>query len=81
MNDKKIEFETALNELEEITSKLSGGDLPLKESIRLYERGIELKKICKEKLGEATNKIKILKDEDEEITEEDFEIEEGRDNK
>ncbi len=84
MGDKKqkknIEFEQALKELEEITSRLAGGDLSLKESLKLYERGINLKKICKDKLGKAANRIKILKDSDGELKEEDFNIKDQPDN-
>ena len=43
-------FEQALKELETIVSRLEDGDVPLEESIRIYERGEALKKHC-EKFG------------------------------
>lgn len=46
-------FEELLKELEEIVSALEKGDLTLEESIKKYERGMELAKLCTEKLESA----------------------------
>jgi exodeoxyribonuclease VII small subunit len=53
-------FEAALKRLEEIVQALEKGELPLEESLRLYEEGIGLTRICHEKLEEAEGKIAIL---------------------
>ncbi len=53
-------FEAALSELENIVKKLSSGELPLEESIKLFERGVVLSKYCNKKLEEAESKINIL---------------------
>ncbi|TGL62735.1 exodeoxyribonuclease VII small subunit [Leptospira ognonensis] len=61
MTDKKsISFEDALRELEDIAEKLEKGQLSLEESIKAYEKGMELKKICSDRLTEAEAKIEFL---------------------
>ena len=51
--EKDVSFEEALNELEQIAEKLERGQLTLEDSIKAYERGMDLKKICTERLKEA----------------------------
>lgn len=46
-------FEELLKELEEIVKELENGSLSLEESIKKYQRGIELSALCKEKLLSA----------------------------
>lgn len=53
-------FEAALKQLEEIVQKLEKGDLPLEESLTLYEEGIRLSRLCHAKLEEAEGKIEML---------------------
>lgn len=48
-----VKFEELLKELEQIVLDLEKGDLSLEESLKKYQRGIELSKLCKEKLEEA----------------------------
>lgn len=57
---KQISFEEALEELEEITRQLEGGALSLDESIKAYEQGMELKKICQDMLEHAERKLEFL---------------------
>ncbi|PJZ45353.1 exodeoxyribonuclease VII small subunit [Leptospira brenneri] len=57
---KTISFEEALRELEEIAEKLERGTLSLEDSIKAYERGMELKKVCSERLVDAEAKIEFL---------------------
>lgn len=56
----KIDFEKAIKELEEIAIKLEEGELSLDESIRQFEKGMQLAKSCREKLDEVERKIEIL---------------------
>jgi exodeoxyribonuclease VII small subunit len=56
----KLNFETALQELEEIAGRLEDGSLGLEESISEFENGIKLAKFCRLKLEEAERKIEIL---------------------
>jgi exodeoxyribonuclease VII small subunit len=57
---KKQTFEEAINRLEELVSKLEGGNVPLEEMLKLYEEGAQLVKYCLNKLEHAENKIKQL---------------------
>lgn len=56
----KERFEDALNKLEKIVSKLEGGNIPLEESLKLFEEGIRLSRVCNQKLDEAEKKVEIL---------------------
>ena len=47
-------------ELDEIVHKLENGQIPLEEAVKTYEKGMELKKICEEKLKTAEMKIEKL---------------------
>ena len=58
MSEKR--FESAVKELEEIVEKLNDTDIPLEESINLYERGVKLSKLCAKKLKEVQEKIETL---------------------
>ena len=53
-------FETALKQLEDIVQRLERGELPLEESLKLYEEGIRLSRLCHAKLEEAEGKIELL---------------------
>ena len=57
---KTMSFEDALRELEQVVSKLERGEVPLDDSIALYERGAKLKKRCEAKLKEAEEKVAKL---------------------
>jgi exodeoxyribonuclease VII small subunit len=52
-----MSFEEAMRELETVVTQLERGDVALEESIRLYERGAELKARCETKLKEAEEKV------------------------
>jgi exodeoxyribonuclease VII small subunit len=58
MAEKK--FETVLARLEEIVQELEQGDLPLEQSLKLFEEGIKLSRICNTRLEEAERKVEIL---------------------
>ena len=53
-------FEAALKQLEEIVQRLEKGELPLEESLRLYEEGIRLSRLCQGRLEEAEGRIEVL---------------------
>ena len=55
-----VTFEAALKQLEEIVQRLERGELPLEESLKLYEEGIRLSRLCHAKLEEAEGKIELL---------------------
>jgi exodeoxyribonuclease VII small subunit len=54
------DFEGAIGELESIVKKLEEGDLPLEQSLALYERGVQLSRFCHARLEEAERRIEIL---------------------
>ena len=53
-------FEQALVALERVVERLEKGELPLEESLKLYEEGIRLSRLCHGKLEEAEGKIEML---------------------
>ena len=53
----EMTFEQALAELEQVVAKLERGDVPLDDSIALYERGAALRARCQQKLAEAEEKV------------------------
>lgn len=67
-------FEADLERLEKIVQKLEEGNLPLDESLRLYEEGVEAYRRCHETLGEAELKVrKLVETIEGELEEEPFE--------
>ncbi len=53
-------FEESLKQLEKIVGQLEQGDLPLEQSIKLFEEGIRLSTACKQELDAAEGKVQIL---------------------
>lgn len=53
-------FEESLTRLEEIVAQLERGDLPLEESVRLFEEGTRLSELCRKQLEEAEGKVEML---------------------
>lgn len=58
---QSLSFEAALKQLEEIVTKLERGDVPLEESIAIYERGEALKKRCESLLAEAEERVERIR--------------------
>ncbi len=60
---KDISFEEGITKLEEIVKELESGNVGLDESIKKYTEGMQLAKLCGDKLNSAEEKInKILKE-------------------
>ena len=57
---KIMDFETALQRLEEIVKTLEGSELPLASALELFEEGVTLSRFCHSKLDEAERKVEIL---------------------
>src|SRR2546423_11576494 len=53
-------FETQLASLERIVRELERGDLPLEQSLELFEQGVRLSRECQERLNEAERRIEVL---------------------
>jgi exodeoxyribonuclease VII small subunit len=58
MAEKK--FETSMARLEEVVQELEQGDLALERSLKLFEEGIKLSRICNKRLEEAERKVEVL---------------------
>ena len=74
----EVKFEEALERLNEIVENLESGDLSLDESLKVYEEGVKLIKLCTERLNEAQKKIEILVKEEGKLTTKPFITEEQR---
>jgi exodeoxyribonuclease VII small subunit len=57
---KTMSFEKALAELEQIVQRLERGDVPLEESVTIYERGEALKRRCEELLRQAEARVEKI---------------------
>ena len=70
--EKENNFESNLKKLELIVDKLESGDIGLEESVKLYEEGMKIKKICDKKLKDIEMQIKKIKIEDNKVVKEDL---------
>jgi exodeoxyribonuclease VII small subunit len=58
-------FEQSMTALEEVVRELERGDLPLEESLKLFEQGVKLSRECQERLRQAERRIEqLLRDDD-----------------
>ncbi len=53
-------FEEQLKSLEAVVEKLERGDLPLEESLSLFEQGVTLSEACKKELESAEGRVQVL---------------------
>ncbi|MCI0504962.1 MAG: exodeoxyribonuclease VII small subunit [Gammaproteobacteria bacterium] len=57
---KSINFEAAIAELESLVEEMEQGNISLEDSLKKFERGIELTRTCQQALQEAEQKIQML---------------------
>ena len=57
---KDLSFEEALEKLEKIVNQLESGQIKLEDAVKVYEEGVQLKKICEKKLSDAQMKVEKL---------------------
>lgn len=57
---QRLSFENALAELESLVEQLEQGDTSLEDSLKRFERGIELTRTCQKALADAEQKVHIL---------------------
>jgi exodeoxyribonuclease VII small subunit len=55
-----LDFEVALAELEGLVASMEDGSLPLAASLEAYRRGVDLSRVCQERLMEAEQQVKVL---------------------
>lgn len=53
-------FEDAMKKLESIIEKMEKGDIPLNESLKLFEEGVKLTRFCSQELQKAEKKVELL---------------------
>lgn len=57
---ENLTFEQAMARLEEVTKQLERGDIPLDESLKYFEEGTSLVRLCRELLEKAEQTVKLL---------------------
>ncbi|MCM2531707.1 exodeoxyribonuclease VII small subunit [Neobacillus pocheonensis] len=62
--EKNVTFEEAMNKLEQIVDRLEEGDVPLEEAISIYKDGMELSKLCHDKLKSVEEQLTQIITED-----------------
>ncbi|MCX7772451.1 MAG: exodeoxyribonuclease VII small subunit [Clostridia bacterium] len=67
-----LPYEQAALELESIVNLLESGDLTLEESIKMFERGVTLVRLCNKRLDDIEKRITILVEGKDGIIEKDF---------
>ena len=55
-----LNFEDSLDQLEQLVTQIENGELSLDESLKVFEKGIQLTQHCQKTLSEAEQKVKIL---------------------
>ncbi|HEX4707010.1 MAG TPA: exodeoxyribonuclease VII small subunit [Candidatus Udaeobacter sp.] len=58
--EAELNFEAAMDRLEKIVEQMESGKLPLEDLIVRYEEGMNLVKVCQERLANAEQKIEII---------------------
>lgn len=53
-------FEDAMKKLEGIVERMEKGDMPLNESLKLFEEGVKLTRFCSQELQKAEKKVELL---------------------
>lgn len=69
-------FEEQLKTLETVVEKLERGDLPLEESLTLFEQGVEVSEACKKELDAAEGRVQVLLQRGRQRIAEDLQLEE-----
>ena len=70
---KNYPFEASLEKLEKLVEKMEDGDLTLEESLKTFEEGIRLTRECQQALADAEQKVKLLMEQNGEVSVSDFE--------
>ena len=73
-------FEDAMKRLEEIVRQLEGGELPLEDSLRVFEEGMKLVALCSKTLEDAEKRVSLLvREQDGGLSEQPFEPNDAED--
>ena len=69
---KPVDFEQALNQLENLVEAMESGDLSLEDSLKAFEQGIKLSRECQTALSTAEQKVQLLMEENGKLKAVDF---------
>jgi exodeoxyribonuclease VII small subunit len=58
--ERELDLEGAIKEVERIIKELERKDLPLDEALKLFEQGLELINLCEDKLKQARLKVEVI---------------------
>ncbi|KZZ41569.1 MAG: exodeoxyribonuclease VII small subunit [Saccharospirillaceae bacterium] len=59
-NPDNFEFETALQQLEQLVKSMESGELSLQDSLQAFEQGVRLTRQCQQALSSAEQRVQIL---------------------
>jgi exodeoxyribonuclease VII small subunit len=79
MAKDKDKFEDALGRLEELVRKMEAGDMTLEDSLKAFEEGIKLARLCAKKLDDAERRVDILLKQEDSMAVKPFHAEGGED--
>ncbi|MDE5412242.1 exodeoxyribonuclease VII small subunit [Alkalihalobacterium chitinilyticum] len=71
-NREELSFEDAITELESVVEKLEQGDVPLEEAISMFQQGMNLSKLCHDKLTVVEKQLEQILTEDGQLEEASF---------
>ncbi|MEG3592210.1 MAG: exodeoxyribonuclease VII small subunit [Pseudomonadota bacterium] len=70
--NQKVDFEKLINQLKEVLVKLESGDLSLEESMKEFEKGVEINTTCQSLLDKASQRVEQVTKKNEKIISEPF---------
>jgi exodeoxyribonuclease VII small subunit len=62
-SEKPPEFEKALAELEKLVARMEHGEMTLEQALSAHKRGLELAKLCQQRLDAAQQQVRVLEGE------------------
>jgi exodeoxyribonuclease VII small subunit len=74
--ENELSFEQAMERLEKLVAELEGGDLPLEQSLRIFEEGVRLVRSCSDRLHAAELRVRELEELPDGVRERSLDIEE-----
>ncbi|WP_134683179.1 exodeoxyribonuclease VII small subunit [Brevibacillus migulae] len=73
--ENPMQFEEAMKRMEEVVRRLEEGDIPLEEALELYQEGVQLSRVCAQKLENIETKISQILEEDGQVKQKAFHLE------
>jgi exodeoxyribonuclease VII small subunit len=74
--EKEPAFEEAIERLEALVAELEGGDLPLEQSLKRFEEGVRLVRLCSDRLRTAEVRVRELEESSSGVRERELDVEE-----